>query len=184
MNWIKKIICRKSNVVKIDASQKEMEVRVLISDGYFFICSARLLFSYPFYMYSAAVLSHHGIELTLKACWIWDKNEYSKTHNLSYIANQISFLKPNKQIQDLITKVDTYYHFRYPMDSKVREDVQRKLIRIDDIVPGGKPVLAGEIGSNDWIKAGDLYDYILQVMPDELYELWEEITNQYRNSSE
>ena len=79
-------------IINVEAQDKELAVTVLIQDGYFFLCSAKGLFEHPFSMFSGAVLSHHGIELLLKACWIWDKNEYSYTHKLTHIANNICFL--------------------------------------------------------------------------------------------
>jgi HipA-like protein len=172
--------CKKNEIIKIDPSQKELEVTVLIQDGYFFLSSAKSLFSHPLLMSSGAVLAHHGIELIMKACWIWDKNEYSKTHNLPYIANQISFLKANQNIQDLITKIYTFYHFRYPMDEKVRDKIQEKLDSINDNTLG-IPTIAGEIGTYEWEYVDELYRYVIQKMPSELGRLWKKITNKYKN---
>lgn len=175
---------RKENkFIKIEPSQIESEITILIQNGYLFISSAKTLFSHPLQMFSAAVLAHHGIELTMKACWIWEKGEYSKTHNLTYIADQISFLEPNNKIQELITKIDTFYHFRYPMDKKVSNAIQKNLNHLNNI-NHRTSTNPGEIGTYDWELADELYRYVIQKMPKKLQQLWKKIIDKYKNFRE
>jgi HEPN domain-containing protein len=174
-----KLFFYKKKFIEVKPEEKESEVTVLIQDGFFFLCAAKELFNHPFHMFAGAVLSHHGIELTLKACWIWDKNKYIQTHNLVSIANRISFLKANKKMQDLITKINTYYYFRYPMEEKTKNKIQKQLDRMGDKVHD-IPTLAGELSTIEWEKVEEIYDFIVEAMPKDLYDLWEKITSKYR----
>jgi HEPN domain-containing protein len=169
---------RKKNILKIEPTEKILVINVLLQDGYLFLYSAKKLFSNPFSMLAGAVLSHHGIELILKACWIWDKNEYSQTHKLLHIVNQISFLKADKEKQDLITKINTFYHFRYPMEEKVRKEIQKQLDRINDN-EHGIPTQAGELATYEWDKVQQVYSFIINSMPENLHSIRQDIENKY-----
>lgn len=173
---------KNKKIIKVKPAEQQLEISFLFQEGYFFLCSAESLFPHPLHMFAGAVLSHHGIELILKACWIWDKGEYSFTHKLAFIVNQISFLKPTKNIQDLITKIDTYYHFRYPIENEVHSAIQRRLNRINDN-EHGIPTLVGELSTYEWNYVNQLYNFIVDAMPANLRTLWEGTVQQYSQIS-
>jgi hypothetical protein len=116
--------------------------------------------------------------LSIERLRIWDKEEFSYTHDLLFIANQISFLKADRKTQDIITEINTFYNFRYPMEAETRDKVQKALHRIKGNNMGNSP-LPGEISSSDWEKVEKLYNYILKIMPKDLYQIYQDSINQY-----
>ncbi len=83
-NYLQKLFQLKDNylsdklIIIEGEDNKSLLAHRLLQDGYLFFSSAKTLFSHPLFMFSGAVLSHHAVELTLKACWIWDKTSLAK----------------------------------------------------------------------------------------------------------
>lgn len=156
---------------KIEPALQKQEVEAFLSRGDWCLGAAQLLFrANAYFMFPAAVLCAHGIELLLKACQIWVNCEFSKTHKLVDVADNISFLKLTKQYKDILVKIDTFYSFRYPLNNESSQWMARKLEEIKDEIHG-IPTLPGEVGTEDWLKVRQFRDFLIESMPDELYSL-------------
>lgn len=166
---------------KVRSENKNLEAKVFIQNGDHCLAAAQNLFqSHPFFMYPAATLCHHGIELLLKGCLIWNKSEYPEKHKLLEIAKQIDFLQLNSEYSNLLEKIDTFYFFRYPMDKEDADRIEQQLIRINDNTHGIQN-LPGEIGTDDWNKVKKFYDFLIESLPDELFTLYNEIGTIIKN---
>lgn len=166
-------------LIKVDQEEQKKFVEVLIQDGYWFLNAAERLFSNFFSMQQGAVLAHHGIELLLKACWIWSSSEYRQLHDLIRITNQVEFLSVrNELIQGDLIRINTFYYFRYPMDSATSDRIQEQLrsarLTIEDI-----PIRPGELLSAEWERVERLRNFIITNMPCDLRKIYEEVIRNY-----
>lgn len=181
---LKKILTKllhgnKRKFIDVHSDERNEFVEVLIQDGYWFLSSAEALFSNPFSMFAGAVLAHHGIELHLKACWIWESSVYSHTHELTAIANLVSFLRSRDRLtQNDLVLVNTFYDFRYPMDDATRNRIQRQLNNTNANIEG-IPTLAGELSTFDWERVERLRKFIVARMPNELLKIYEHVVSQF-----
>jgi len=165
-------------VIKVDHNLKSGEAKLWIQEGKYCLEAAVHLFkSSPFFMFPAATLCHHGIELLLKACSIWDKCEYYKSHELLYIANQVGFLELTEEYKNLLTKIDTFFFFRYPMNEDDYSRIEETLIDINDKIGPDIQVKPGEIGTDDLEKVLKFHCFLIESMPDDLYSLYTEISS-------
>lgn len=172
------IYLQNHKIVSVKTENKKQKVMQLLQRGSFFLGASKILFGYPFIMYTAAVQAHHGFELLLKACWIWDKNQFEETHSLPEIAKHISFLKLDNQYQRLLEEIDTFYYFRYPYKPLQEKKISETVLRISSKT-GSIQNLPGEIGTDAFPKIEELYDLIIKSFPVDLSMLWKEIENNH-----
>jgi len=139
-----------------------------------FICNK----AHPIYMFPAAVLCHHGIELLLKTCLIWNECEYEKTHKLLPLAKKISFLKLNQEHQSLLREIDTYYSYRYSLKNKDYQRIKEVLKKAGSETILGSPDLPCEIGTDTWVKVRSFYGFLTSYMPEKLIDLFKKVHRQ------
>jgi hypothetical protein len=160
-------------------------IEVFIQDGKSYIKAAQVLFNselidsdpqIAYCMFPAAALCHHGIELILKACILWENKSIPKKHLLPKLAKNIVFLSEmTEENSNLLNVIDTYYSHRYPMDDNTITRVQNTLKQSRDTTDGIQNQ-AGEIGSEAIRNTLEFLNFLIQQMP---YEL----KNIYNNSS-
>jgi len=103
---------------------------------------------------SAAYLANIGLEQILKACLLWEKGSYSKKHGINKIAKEVNFLKNRFSSENwgLLKGIDLLGQTRYPKENH------------------GKSI---EISQDHENKVIHLLDLIINAMPNELFEIYQ-----------
>jgi hypothetical protein len=150
-----------------ERTSKYEEIQELFHYGFDHLATAIALFDTPILkspndkkiimtLDSAAYLANIGIEQILKACLLWEKNNIKKMHGLFKIAKKINFL--NKSISpenwQLIKEIDLFGLSRYPRQN------------------GDYGI---EIDQDDKNTAIQVFYLILEKMPEELFNIYENI---------
>lgn len=105
---------------------------------------------------SAGYLSHLGIELLLKGCWVNESSHFEDLHSLAKLAAKIKFLKLNDELSRIITNLDRFYEMRYPQEIGEIKEIEKRNISFN---------LPTEIGDNDWVDAINFLHEVQKQMP-------------------
>ncbi|QMT62075.1 HEPN domain-containing protein [Legionella sp. PC997] len=138
---------------------------IRLSDEY--LAVSKYLFTFPSFFNTAATLGHLGIELLLKSLWIWNKKKIPFTHELDYLAQNLSINFSPDQLKQF-KKITSFFYHRY-LDDESHDSIQKILIEIKDEVFPGMACLPGELGTDDWDKIYRIYEDLLDHLPNELY---------------
>lgn len=105
---------------------------------------------------SAAYLAYLGIEQILKACILWENKEPKWIHDIPSLVKEIKFLSETLTPEEvkLIEELDQFKFTRYPRENK------------------NKGV---SVGTDNKENFSQLYNLILDTMPEELRHICEEI---------
>jgi len=175
---------RPLTIITIKPKQKESEVKNFIHEGLSQLVAAKHLFgcndAHLAYINPAIVLCHHGLELMLKASLIWDDCKYPWIHDLLSLAEDISFIKLNREHRDQLSEINTYCDYRYPLDYKRYEAIRKTLERVDSGEEPGLPNLPGENEINAWDGVYGFYQFLVESMPKEMAVLHKEVRQQLR----
>lgn len=176
---------------KTEKEQKELVVGYFLHFGADHVRAAQILKNLkdPTLYQSVGVLCHIALEITLKGLVIWeyngyDKNQFGSTgHDLFLIANHIPDIKNALSRDDLnkIKTIDKLFDLRYPIkhsDSN-KGDIFKSECSLQKEEAGeesfDKNFQKGEVGDELLDEAFRLYDRVVELMPDEVYKIYENI---------
>lgn len=124
---------------------------------------------------SAGYLSHLGIELLLKGCWVSESSYFEDLHSLAKLASKINFLKLNDEHNRIITNLDKFYEMRYPQEIGEIEEIEKRDISFN---------LSTEIGDADWVDTIKFLHEVQSQMPTSLSQIAQPIFMHFTNTIE
>lgn len=124
---------------------------------------------------SAGYLSHLGIELLLKGCWVGESSHFEDLHDLSKLTAKIKFLKLDNECQRIIDNLNKFYEMRYPQEIGKIKEIEKHDISIN---------LPVEIGDTDWVDTIKFLHEVQSQMPKPLSQIAQPIFMHFTNTLE
>lgn len=156
--------------------EKEVESRVwnFFNNALNFLEAFKILSPYPLLWQVGLTIGNHFIERFLKGILIWETKTLIHDHDLLRLYEKINSLEFDDPHLNILKKINAYFYFRYPETNYSLQDVLNEIH--EESLPG-IPRLPGEIGTPDLEEVINLGQNILEQLPRELRDIFDDAFN-------